>query len=150
MLRYEHIAHDEAKLLALTGLTSVEFQGLVPVFQASFEHYLQRQTMEGLDRIGRGYTPYRNSPLPTIEDKLLFILVYVKQAPTQTLHGQLFGLSQSNANKWIHVLHAVLNQALGAQGALPSRTAHISPVEPPSEVARDTSPLFSTTARNDP
>ncbi len=75
MLRYEHRAQTETKLLALTGLTSREFQDLIPVFRSSFENTLRTQTGEGLDRIGRSYTPYRNSPLPTIEDKLLFMLV---------------------------------------------------------------------------
>jgi hypothetical protein len=32
-------------------------------------------------------------------------------------------MSQSNANKWIHVLHPVLNQALANQELLPARTA---------------------------
>lgn len=125
MLRYEQIAQNETKLLALTGLTRREFADLVPVFQASFETVLREQTLDGLDRIGRAYTTYRNSPLPTTEDKLLFILVYLKQAPTQTLHGQLFGMSQSNANKWIHLLHRVLNHALATQDCLPTRTALI-------------------------
>ena len=31
---------------------------------------------------------------------------------------QLFGMSQSNANKWIHLLHPVLNQALADQELL--------------------------------
>lgn len=149
MLRYEQIAQNEPKLLALTGLTCREFTDLVPTFQASFERYLHAQTMEGLSRIGRAYTTYRNSPLPTIEDKLLFILVYLKQAPTQTLHGQLFGLSQSNANTWIHVLHAVLNQALDVQGALPARSATINATNA-CGAATDELSLFSTTAPTAP
>ena len=56
-------------------------------------------------------------------DKLLFILTYLKQNPIQEVQGQLFGMSQSNANKWIHLLHAVLNQALAHQELLPARTA---------------------------
>ena len=32
-------------------------------------------------------------------------------------------MSQSNANKWIHLLHPVLNQALADQERLPARTA---------------------------
>jgi hypothetical protein len=59
--------------------------------------------------------------LPTIEDKLLFILVYLKQNPTQTLHGYLFGMSQTNVNKWYQLLHTVLNNTLAAHGALPDR-----------------------------
>jgi Helix-turn-helix of DDE superfamily endonuclease len=54
---------------------------------------------------------------------LLCILTYVKQNPMQEMHGQLFGMSQSKANKWIHLLQTVLNQALGQQELLPARTA---------------------------
>jgi hypothetical protein len=131
---------NETKLLALTGLTRQEFADLVPVFQASFETVLREQTLEGLERIGRGYTTYHNSALPTAEDKLLFILVYLKQAPTQTLHGQLFGMSQSNANKWIHLLHRVLNHALAMQECLPTCTARIGDTADP---APDDPPFFS-------
>lgn len=149
MLRYQQIAQNDTKLLALTGLTRREFQDLVPGFQASFETSLQAQTLDGLDRIGRRYTTYRNSPLPAIEDKLLFILVYLKQAPTQTLHGTLFGMTQSNANKWIHLLHTVLNQALAATGDLPSRTALIqSSATPPGDDSAGLT-FFSTMAPND-
>ena len=51
------------------------------------------------------------------------MLTYVKQNPIQEVQGQLFGMSQSHANKWIHLLHAVLNQALVHQEPLPVRTA---------------------------
>ena len=61
--------------------------------------------------------------MPTIADKLLFILTYLKQNPIQEVQGQLFGMSQSNAKKWIHLLHPVLNQALADQERLPARTA---------------------------
>ena len=143
MLRYAQITQNEPKVLALTGLTRREFEDLVPVFQASFETILQEQTLEGLERIGRTYTTYRNSPLPTVEDKLLFILVYLKQAPTQTLHGQLFGLSQSNANKWIHLLHRVLNHALAAQGCLPARKALVRGEDDQAASTPDGTPFFS-------
>jgi len=56
-------------------------------------------------------------------DKRLFMLTYLKQHPIQEVQGQLFGMSQSNANKWIHLLHAVLNQALAHQELLPARPA---------------------------
>lgn len=143
MLRYEQIAQNETKLLALTGLTCREFADLVPVFQASFETVLQEQTLEGLERIGRSYTTYHNSPLPTAEDKLLFILVYLKQAPTQTLHGQLFGMSQSNANKWIHLLHRVLNHALATQACLPARQALLQGEDNQTTPTADGTPFFS-------
>jgi hypothetical protein len=56
-------------------------------------------------------------------DKLLFMLTYLKQHPIQEVQGQLFGMSQANANKWIHLLHPVLNLALAHQDLLPAHTA---------------------------
>jgi hypothetical protein len=55
--------------------------------------------------------------------KLRFMLTYLKQNPIQEVQGQLLGMSQSNANTWIHRLHAVLNHALAPQELLPVRTA---------------------------
>ena len=61
--------------------------------------------------------------MPTIEDKLLFILIYLKQGATQEMHATLFGMHQPDANVWIHLLHPILNQALTARGELPVRQA---------------------------
>src|SRR5829696_1035726 len=121
MLRYHEIANDERRVLSLTSLTPEEFADLVPLFTTSFSEYLAEQTLEGYERIGRRYVPYRNSTLPTIEDKLLFILVYLKQAPTQEVQASLFGMRQPKANMWIHLLHPVLNRALVQNGDIPKR-----------------------------
>ena len=126
MLRYQDIAGKEKDLLAMTGYTQQEFTALLPQFQKSYEEYLNSYTIEGYERVGQIPKPYHNSPLPTIEDKLLFILVYLKQNPTQTLQGYLFGMSQTNVNKWFHLLHTVLNRALAAHGALPQREMSIA------------------------
>ena len=134
MLRYHEISNDERRVLSLTSLTPKEFADLVPLFTTSFYEYLDEQTVEGYERIGRRYVPYRNSTLPTMEDKLLFILVYLKQAPTQEVQASLFGMRQPKANMWIHLLHPVLNRALKQHGDLPNRNirielADISPEE---------------------
>jgi hypothetical protein len=134
MLRYHEISNDERRVLSLTSLTPKEFADLVPLFTMSFYEYLEEQTVEGYERIGRRYVPYRNSTLPTMEDKLLFILVYLKQAPTQEMQASLFGMRQPKANMWIHLLHPVLNHALKQHGDLPNRhilieLADISPKE---------------------
>ena len=85
-------------------------------------------------------------------DKLLFILTYLKQNPIQELQGQLFGMSQSNANTWIHLLHPVLNQALVDQELLPARTADdwaaLLATQPPEGPA--TSPCLCLTGPNVP
>jgi Helix-turn-helix of DDE superfamily endonuclease len=99
-----------------------EFETLIPAVEATFQRRVQAWTMEGRPRGRRGYSTYATCPLPTPEDRLLFILSYVKQAPTQIVQGALFGLSQSNANTWIHVLLPVLRQALSALGDAPARS----------------------------
>jgi Helix-turn-helix of DDE superfamily endonuclease len=123
MPSYEEVTQRAGSLRSMTGLTEAEFQALLPHFEQAFVTYMQERTIDGQPRTSRRYSTYGSCPLPTMADKLLFILTYVKQNPIQEVQGQLFGMSQSNANKWIHVLHLVLNQALADQELLPARTA---------------------------
>jgi hypothetical protein len=80
-------------------------------------------SIDGQPRTSRRYSTYDTSPLPMMADKLLFILTYLTQNPRPEVPGQLFGRSQANAHKWLHLLHTVLNQALAQQELLPARTA---------------------------
>jgi hypothetical protein len=123
MPSYEEVTQRAWSLRALTGLTETDFQALLPHFEQAFMTYMDERTIDGQPRTSRRYTTYGTCPLPTSADKLLFILTYVKQNPIQEVQGQLFGMSQSNANKWIHLLHPVLNHALANQELLPARTA---------------------------
>ena len=59
--------------------------------------------------------------LETATDRLFFILVYLKTYALQVVQGRLFGMSQSKANQWIHVLLPALRAALRALGAAPAR-----------------------------
>jgi hypothetical protein len=105
----------------LTSLTVDEFTALVPPFEAAFLDYLANWTLHGRQRQARRYTTYQNCPLPTPEDRLLFILIYLKQNPTPLLHGRLFGMRQSKATPWIHVLLPVLRNTLRSLGDAPVR-----------------------------
>jgi hypothetical protein len=58
-----------------------------------------------------------------MEDKLLFILVFQKTNPLQTMHGLQFQLSQPQTHYWIHHLLPVLQRALAALGLAPERDA---------------------------
>src|SRR5919199_6971600 len=137
MLRYEQIADKAKDILAMTGYTKEEFIALLPQFQQSYDEYLQAYTIEGYERVAQIPRSYHNSPLPTIEDKLLFILVHLKQNPTQTLQGYLFGMSQSNVNKWIHLLHIVLNRTLAAHNVLPQRDMEIKVTDETDDMLHD-------------
>ena len=78
--------------------------------------------LDGKPRTARRYTTYKNCPLPTPEDRLLFILVYLKTYPLQVVQGRLFGMGQSKAHQWIHVLLVVLRATLRALGDAPTRS----------------------------
>src|SRR6266545_507610 len=121
MLRYQAIKDKAYRVLDLTSLTVDEFEQLVEPFETAFVRHMQQWTMEGKPRTGRSYSQYATCPLPTPEDRLLFILSYLKVAALQVAHGAMFDMSQSNANKWIHVLLVVLHQTLSDLGDLPSR-----------------------------
>lgn len=123
MISYNELSQNADKFLAMTCHTIEEFEALVPYFQAEFEDYVKAKTLDGKPRIRRRHTKYKNSPLPNIEDKLLFILIYLKQGPTQEMQATLYGMHQPDANQWIHLLHPLLNQALAKLGELPARDA---------------------------
>lgn len=129
MTNYADLSCKPKQFHALTGYTMQEFQALLPAFEARFLAYVQDYTLDGKKRQQRGYSPYQNSPLPTREDKLLFILMYLRKAPTQDLFGEIFDMPQPVVNKWVRVLHPCLNQALAEVGELPARTAATLPAE---------------------
>jgi len=134
----------------LTGLTEAEFQALRPHFEQALVTYMHDRTIDGQPRTSRRYSTYDTCPLPTLADKRLFILTYVKQHPIQEVQGQLFGMSQSHANTWIHVLHPVLNQALADQELRPARTAaaFAAMFETHATDGRSIPPLFGMMAPN--
>lgn len=121
MLEYKRLKRDRRQLLALTGLTHKEFAALHQVFRTAYENvYSKDKTAEGKSR-KRQVEGGRKGQLRTTEQKLLFSLVYQKTYPLQALLGEVFGLSQSRVNRWIHRLLPILQQALDDLGVLPSR-----------------------------
>lgn len=122
MLRYTDIAQQDTRVLDLTSLTPDEFALLVPPFEAAFQTHMQQWTITGQARTQRSFSVYTNCPLPTPEDRLLFVLSYLKHAPRQSYHGATFGLIQSNVSTWLNILIPVLQTALRDADLAPSRT----------------------------
>ena len=123
MLSYGKLKHRPRDFLAATGLTLEEFHKLLPAFRAAYEkRYPPERTREGKAR-RRHPGGGAKGALPNCEDKFLFILVYQKTNPLQTMQALQFNLSQPQANFWIHQLLPVLQQALGDSGWAPERDA---------------------------
>ena len=121
MLTYAKLKRNQRKCVALTGLTPKEFDVVLPAFARAYtEQYPPEKTMTGKPRkrqAGGG----RKGGLEEPEQKLLFILVYQKTYPLQTLLGEVFELSQPRVNEWVHRLLPILKVALDELGVLPER-----------------------------
>src|SRR5258706_641270 len=121
MMTYNTLSTQSQPLLAMTGLTIAEFGDLLPAFETAYDYlYPPDRTAEGKSR-QRWPGAGRHSVLSQSEDKLLFLLVYLKTYPLQVLLGQLFGISRSQANYWLHHLLPVLRLALDDLGVAPER-----------------------------
>src|SRR5215472_12939622 len=121
-VRFIDVQARPTEFLDLTSLTLDEFQRLVPPFEAAFQAHMAAWRLDGKPRTARRFSVYQNCPLPTPEERLLFILAYVKTYSLQVVHGRLFGMGQSKANQWIHVLLPVLLAALRTLGDAPARS----------------------------
>lgn len=116
---YAELKNRSRLLQSLTGFNTTEFEALMPSFEAAWETF-EEETFECKPR-KRARGAGRKAELALLADKLLFILVYFRQYPTQEVQGYLFGIGQPQANEWVHRLTGVLNQALGDELQLPER-----------------------------
>ena len=121
MSKYQEYAEKATEFLALTGYTRQEFDKLLPHFSRCYYEWMKGHRLDGKERGKRKYSTYKNSPLPTMEDKMFFILHYLKTNNLQQVQGAMFRISQPKANVWIHCLHPILNQTLAELGELPAR-----------------------------
>jgi Helix-turn-helix of DDE superfamily endonuclease len=170
-LQFTDVQDRPTEFLDLTSLTRDEFQILVPPFEAAFQAHMAAWRLDGKPRTTRRFSVYQTCPLPTPEDRLLFILAYVKTYSLQVVQGRLFGMGQSKANQWIHVLLPALLAALRTLGDAPARSLTalsqrpgvsevdaatvVAPLEEEpaplgaAPVAAPASPLLPMTGRND-
>jgi hypothetical protein len=121
-VRFTDLQARPTECLDFTSLILDEFQQLVPPFEAAFHAHMAVWRLDGTPRTTRQFSVDKNCPLPTPEDRLLFILAYVKTSSLQVVYERLFGMGQSKANQWIHVLLPVLLVALRTLGDAPARS----------------------------
>src|SRR5438105_15740947 len=105
------------ELLDFTSLTLEEFQLLVPSFEAAFQSRMAVWRMDGKPRTARRFTVYQNCPLPTPEDRLLFILAYVKTYALPVVQGAcsawcrgkpISGCTSSYPRCWAHCVPSAM------------------------------------------
>jgi hypothetical protein len=121
-LRFADVQSRPTEFLDFTSVTLDEFQLLVAPFETAFHAHMAVWRLDGKPRTARQFAVYKNCPLPTPEDRLFFLLTYLKTYSLQVVQGRLFGMGQSKANQWIHALLPVLLAALRTLGDAPARS----------------------------
>ena len=114
ILTYESVKAKGKTLQSMTSLTREEFEALAQHFEQAWKEH---QKAAGYDPSKGG----RKATLQSNEERLFFVLFYLKTYPLQEVLAHLFGLSQGAANQWVHRLSTVLKKALGEAEQLPAR-----------------------------
>lgn len=108
--------------MAMTGYTVEKFNELLPYLKEAHVEYLLEYQMDGKRRKGvRAYTVYANSPLPCMEERLAFVLSYLKLNPIQEAHADLSDIEQKQCCQLIHGLRGILHWALEATASIPAQ-----------------------------
>lgn len=111
---------DDRQMRALTGLDMAAFCALAEPFSVGCQQEADARFTDQRPRkrkAGGG----RKGVLASPQQKLLFILYYLKTYPTFDVLAATFGLPRSKACEHAHRLAKALERTLRAQGVLPAR-----------------------------
>jgi hypothetical protein len=122
---------DERQMKALTGLSQAQFDSLLPVFSDIYRATQQQTYEEGLQSGTRRRRPGGGSKgqLPTMVEKLQFVLYYYKTYPTFDVLGTQFAMARSKAHENLHKLSPILYDTLVHLELMPYRE-----LAPPEEL----------------
>ena len=114
---------DDRQMKALNGLSQAQFDSLLPVFSAIYQATQRQQYEEGRRSGTRRRKPGGGTKgkLPTMAEKLLFVLYYDKTYPTFDVLGTQFEIVRSKAHANIHKLSPIVYDTLVHLGMMPHR-----------------------------
>ena len=122
-MKYEQWLKNPTRFVAMTGYLPERFYELLPFFKEAHDEYLSKYQMNGKLRKGiRKFILYANSPLPCIEERLAFMLSYLKLNPLQEQHADTFDMQQKQCNAYVHGLKTILDKALHLACAVPAQS----------------------------
>ncbi len=124
-MNYENIRTRTTQFESLTGLKVEEFDHLLSVFASKWRNYYRIHRINGQKRPAPIMNPDKaTKSLPSIDEKLFFILIYLKNYSLQEMLAASFGFSQSQASKWQKILAPLLHESLKRLEMLPTRNGH--------------------------
>ena len=125
-MNYDKVRKSPEQFLSLTTLYPEEFDLLLSPFAGQWYKFYRFYTLEGKRRKKRNWYAQKDTPtLPTVADKLFFLLTYYKQHSLQQFHAASFGLSQGKVSLWVKLLSPLLEQALKKLNCLACRDGSV-------------------------
>lgn len=123
-MNVDKILDKPTQIIALTSLSRDEFELLLAPFSEEWHKWFKHYDFR-LRRRSKPLTPkqlYRpTKTLPTVTDKLFFILYHFKNNHLQQDLAAIYGMDQGQVSKWIKILEPVLERALKGLGVQPAR-----------------------------
>src|ERR671930_2254945 len=117
------LIRDDRQMKALTGLSQAQFDSLLPVFTDIYQATRQQQYEKGVAsgtrrrKLGGG----AKGKLPTMAEKLQFVLYDYKTYPTFDVLGMQFAMARSKAHENLHKLSPILYDTLVHLELMPYR-----------------------------
>ena len=114
---------DDRQMKALTGLSQDQFDHLLLVFSDIYRTTQQHTYEAGVASGSRRRHPGGGSKgkLPTLAEKLQFVLYYYKTYPTFDVLGTQFAMARSKAHENLHKLSPILYDTLVHLDLMPYR-----------------------------
>ena len=108
------LIRDDRQMKALTGVSQAQFDFLLPAFSYVYQEPQQQRYEEGGKTGHRSRKPGAGikGKLPTMADKLLFVLYYYMTYPTFDVLGTQFDMVRSKANENLHKRSPILYDTL--------------------------------------
>ena len=108
------LIRDDRQMKALTGVSQAQFDFLLPAFSYVYQEPPQQRYEEGGKTDHRSRKPGAGikGNLPTMADKLLFVLYYYQTYPTFDVLGTQFDMVRSKANENLHKRSPILYDTL--------------------------------------
>lgn len=124
-MNYEKIRQRPKQFLSITSLKVEEFDYLLSSFSGKWYNFYKVHTIEGKKRKAPCLNPQKDTTsLPTVSDKLFFLLIYYKNGSLQEKTGADFDFTQSQVSKWLKVLKPLLLDTLKSLKVLPVREGY--------------------------
>ena len=114
MINIKRAMKSNRVMKALTGLKIKQFKMLAVLFELNLRESFEKHRNVSLD-LGRNFT------LESSEEKLFFILFYMKCYPTFDEAGFYFNVDRSSCCRWVQWFIPALRETLGKELVLPKR-----------------------------